>query len=336
MGAQLRRTRFARWVSSMKMDVPLQTVSALDETVQRPITLVTLPRLAVDRIPKPLSSLIGREKDVARVVALLMQPDVRLLTLVGSGGIGKTRLALAVAEVLDSENREVIVVSLATLPDPSRLIVPIAQMCGLPEVVGKDAGAALAAAVGMRDLVLVLDNMEHLASGSGRLVELLHACPEREAVGYESRAVGGFGRATLPGGSACMRSRCGRRRAASGGSALSGKGRGGGSWNRVVGCGAGCCQPIVHIVGRRTIVDRVGGVAGTTFSSHSTRHAGRSHGRMAGGWGHRCAATATVNSLGHRLELRVALRTGPGSVSSHGCIRGIVFLCPGDLTPGGG
>jgi hypothetical protein len=88
-------------------------------------------------LPVPLTPLVGREHEVAEVCSLLQRPAVRLLTLVGTGGVGKTRLGLAVAEALREDFAEgVCFVSLAPVSDPTRVQPAIAQALGLWEADG--------------------------------------------------------------------------------------------------------------------------------------------------------------------------------------------------------
>jgi predicted ATPase len=90
-------------------------------------------------MPEPPTRLIGREPEVATLVARLLSPEVRLLTLTGPGGIGKTRLALEGAqELLEACPDGAFFVSLAPIADSSLVVAAIAQALGLP-----DAGANL-------------------------------------------------------------------------------------------------------------------------------------------------------------------------------------------------
>jgi DNA-binding XRE family transcriptional regulator len=131
------------------------------------------------RIPVSPSPLIGRMDEVAQASALLApsRSHVRLLTLQGPGGVGKTRLALAVATSLGSAFSDgVVFVDLAPLRD--HRLVP-ATMCwtlGLREAGGQSARDLLLAYLAERQVLLVVDNFEHLLGASALLAELLAGC----------------------------------------------------------------------------------------------------------------------------------------------------------------
>jgi predicted ATPase/DNA-binding CsgD family transcriptional regulator len=143
-------------------------------------------------LPAPLTRLIGREAEVRAVCDALLAPEVRLLTLVGAPGIGKTRLALAVARALvggppAGADRGlgaepwfadgVVFVPLAPLRDPMLVVSAIAQAVGVREAGGQSLPATLQAALRARQLLLVLDNCEHLPAAAPSVAELLAACP---------------------------------------------------------------------------------------------------------------------------------------------------------------
>lgn len=123
----------------------------------------------------PPSPLIGRESIVLSLIEKINDPDIRLLTLTGAGGIGKTRLALAVAWQLD---RAVAFVPLAPIARPDPVAATIAQVIGLEPISNSHAFVTLRDALRDRSLVLMLDNFEHLSQASLLVSDLLAACPK--------------------------------------------------------------------------------------------------------------------------------------------------------------
>jgi len=128
-------------------------------------------------LPVQATPLVGREAELAAITRRLRSTEVRLLTLTGAGGIGKTRLALqAAAELLDDYAGGVFFVTLAPIAEPSLLVSAIAQALGL-----RDAGGSLRESLRdfLRDkqLLLVLDNFEHLLQAVSLVPELLAEAP---------------------------------------------------------------------------------------------------------------------------------------------------------------
>jgi predicted ATPase/class 3 adenylate cyclase/tetratricopeptide (TPR) repeat protein/DNA-binding XRE family transcriptional regulator len=132
-----------------------------------------------NNIPVQSAPLIGREREMAAIVALLRQSDVRLLTLSGPGGTGKTRLALQVAtELLDSFADGVYFVDLAPISDSSLVISAITQAIGLTEQGGQSLLEQLHTYLRDKQLLLVLDNFEQIVDAAPQLAELLATAPQ--------------------------------------------------------------------------------------------------------------------------------------------------------------
>jgi predicted ATPase/transcriptional regulator with XRE-family HTH domain len=128
-------------------------------------------------LPEPATRLIGREPEVATLVARLLSPEVRLLTLTGPGGIGKTRLALEAAEELFEACPDgAFFVSLAPTADSSLVVAAIAQALGLPDA-GPNLRDRLCDFLRDKRMLLVLDNFEHLLPAVGLLSWLLAQAP---------------------------------------------------------------------------------------------------------------------------------------------------------------
>jgi excisionase family DNA binding protein len=127
--------------------------------------------------PEPVTPLIGRERELAMAVSMLRRDDVRLLTLTGAGGIGKTRLSIAVASQLRADFAEgVHIVPLAEVPDAGVVATAIAERLGLPDADGVDGQRALVTALREAHALLVLDNFEHVMAAA-LVADLLRSCP---------------------------------------------------------------------------------------------------------------------------------------------------------------
>jgi non-specific serine/threonine protein kinase len=128
-------------------------------------------------LPAPVSSFVGREREIAEITRLL--GTTRLLTLTGIGGCGKTRLALRVAaDLLDAYPDGVWVVELASLNDPALVPQTVAFVLGRRERTGQTIVERLTTYLEDKDLLLLLDNSEHLLDAAAQLVHtLLRSCP---------------------------------------------------------------------------------------------------------------------------------------------------------------
>ncbi len=137
-----------------------------------------MPERAGTPVPLPLTSFVGREREVASVVALVSQDNIRAVTLTGPGGVGKTRLALQVATRLAAGVRDgVWFVDLATIADPALVPATLASALGVREGGDRSVLSRLTTALGDRQALLILDNVEHVLAGLAPLANLLMTCP---------------------------------------------------------------------------------------------------------------------------------------------------------------
>jgi predicted ATPase len=144
---------------------------------------------AQNNLPAQLTPFIGREMEEAAVCSLLRRPQVRLLTLTGTGGVGKTRLAFQVAaDLLEVFADGAYFVSLAPISDPNLVLPAIAQTLDLKETPDRSPLEHLKAYLRTKQLLLLLDNFEQVAGAAPLLVELLQACPDLNIL-VTSRAV---------------------------------------------------------------------------------------------------------------------------------------------------
>jgi predicted ATPase len=131
-------------------------------------TAITHP----NNLTELLTSFVGRKEEIIEVSALLSKH--RLVTLTGSGGVGKTRLALRVGkDMLTSFHDGVWLVELATLGDPNKVAMMAAQVLGLREISGIPIEKVLSGFIHDKRLLLILDNCEHLLEACSRLADLL-------------------------------------------------------------------------------------------------------------------------------------------------------------------
>ena len=136
-----------------------------------------------NNLPAQPTALIGREKELADIGKLLEREDVRLVTLTGPGGIGKTRLALqAAADLLDDYVDGVWFVNLAPVTDPGLVVSTIAQTLDVKEVGGQPLLDTLKSYLREKHVLLVVDNFEQVISAATSISDLLATCPQMKVL----------------------------------------------------------------------------------------------------------------------------------------------------------
>jgi predicted ATPase/transcriptional regulator with XRE-family HTH domain len=164
---------------NVSVNVARQAVRADDSPRQAAAT----NRHNLHNLPVQPTPILGREREIDEVGRLLRRDDVRLVTLTGPGGIGKTRLSLEVATQALEEFRDgVWFVRLSRLTDADLVVPAIARTLNLRDGGGMPVADALQAYLHAKQSLLVLDNFEHLASAASSVGELLRMCPDAKAL----------------------------------------------------------------------------------------------------------------------------------------------------------
>ena len=186
----LEQFRLHRRASSPPRPRPLLT---LVPRSAEPPSLVLFPateRTRLAGLPAPLTRFIGRERETAEVAALLRRDDVRLVTLTGPGGVGKTRLALQVATGLIADLADgAAFVPLAPVRSAELVLATIALALGARDGDDKPPLDRLRAFLRDREALLVLDNFEQVLVAGPTLVDLLGELPAPDHPGHQPRSL---------------------------------------------------------------------------------------------------------------------------------------------------
>ena len=152
-----------------------------------------------NNLPAQPTPLVGRESELGEVRDLLRAEGVRLLTLTGPGGIGKTRLGLQVAaELLDEFEDSVFFVALAPITDPALVASAIAEPLGVVEAWDQPLEEGLKDYLGGKELLLVLDNFEQVLGGVPLVGNLLAACPKLKVLATSRSVLRVYGEQEYP------------------------------------------------------------------------------------------------------------------------------------------
>jgi predicted ATPase/DNA-binding XRE family transcriptional regulator len=180
--------------------VPLEERSAFIEFARgSPLSqptqgkLFSAPYNHTTNLPAPLTRIIGREEEILEARRFLIDAGVRLLTLTGPPGIGKTRLALEVAsELVEKYEHGVFFVALAAINDQALVLASIAETLDVREIRERNQNPVLAGLLGYlrsKQILLVLDNLEQVVAAAPAIANLLNACPHLSVLATSREAL---------------------------------------------------------------------------------------------------------------------------------------------------
>lgn len=153
----------------------------------------------VSKIPVPGTSFIGREREIEDIINLIKNPSCRLITLTGTGGVGKTRLSLQIAQKLSkSFNSQVFFVELAPVEDPNLVISRIARVLGVKEAPTGFTIESIADHLRSKTTLLVLDNFEQILDAAPLISRLIAEAPDLHVLITSREALHLYGEQEYP------------------------------------------------------------------------------------------------------------------------------------------
>jgi len=159
---------------SAALDLTGATRDALVASARAPAQNMAVDELSGALLPFPLTTLIGRDGEMQALQHWLAEPAVRLLTLIGPGGVGKTRLALEVARAIaEGGTTRVVFTPMAAIRDPGLAACAIAEALGLADISASDLPRRARAACASCPTLLVLDNLEQVVDAAKLVADLL-------------------------------------------------------------------------------------------------------------------------------------------------------------------
>jgi len=163
---------------SAALDLTGATRDALFESARAPAENAAVDELSGVSLPLPLTALLGRDADTQTLRQWLADPGARLITLIGPGGVGKTRLALEIARAISSEGAaRVLFVPLAAAGNPAFVASAIAEAFGLPDVTAFDLPRRARVTCQDRPTLLVLDDFDYVLDAAPLVADLLTSVP---------------------------------------------------------------------------------------------------------------------------------------------------------------